>query len=100
MFEIIKTIFGFGREILGNRKEEIEKSQERQARINEAELNGAPPSSLRLWRSFLGWALSVAFVWEVMIRPAVVFFFPETELPPSMLKEISSILLGMLGLGF
>ena len=79
-----------------------DKSESRaaQARMNEREIENAPPSRLRLWRSFLGWALALAFVWEVMIRPVIMTYRPDAELPPSVLKEISTVLLGMLGLGF
>lgn len=79
-----------------------DKSESRaaQARMNEREIDGAPASRLRLWRSFLGWALALAFVWEVMIRPVIMTYRPDAELPPSVLKEISTVLLGMLGLGF
>ena len=76
------------------------KAAENQARINEQELSNAPASRLRLWRSFLGWCLTLCFVWEVMIRPALLTYFPDWTLPPSMLAEISRLLLGMLGLGF
>ena len=30
-----------------------------QAALDRAELEGAPPSRLRLWRSFLGWVLAL-----------------------------------------
>jgi len=40
-----------------------ERRCEAQSRINESEVSGAPQSRLRLWRSFLGWALSLLFVW-------------------------------------
>ncbi|MCH5277216.1 MAG: hypothetical protein J1E80_05205 [Desulfovibrionaceae bacterium] len=76
------------------------RAAENQARINEQELSNAPASRLRLWRSFLGWCLTLCFVWEVMIRPLVITYFPDWILPPSMLTEISRLLLGMLGLGF
>ena len=76
------------------------KAAENQARINEQELSNAPASRLRLWRSFLGWCLTLCFVWEVMLRPILVTYAPHWTLPPSMLGEISRLLLGMLGLGF
>lgn len=76
------------------------KVAENQARINEQEVGGAPASRLRLWRSFLGWCLSLLFVWEVMMRPIIVTYWPGVTLPPSMLSEASRLLLGMLGLGF
>ena len=73
---------------------------EGQNRINEAEVAGAPVSRLRLWRGFLGWILASVFAWEVVARPIIVTYWPDAKLPPSMLKEIMHILLGMLGLGF
>lgn len=71
-----------------------------QARVNEREVDGAPASRLRLWRSFLGWCLSLCFVWEVMARPVIATYWPDALLPPSVLGEVSRLLLGMLGLGF
>lgn len=47
------------------------KVADNQAWINEQEVEGAPASRLRLWRSFLGWCLSLCFVWEVMVRPII-----------------------------
>ncbi len=71
-----------------------------QHRANEAEIAGAPKSFLRLWRSFLGWVLALVFFWEVVGRSIILTYWPNTKLPPSMLEEISTILLGMLGLGW
>nr|DAU31812.1 MAG TPA: holin [Caudoviricetes sp.] len=74
-----------------------------QARINEAEVAGAPPSRLRLWRSFLGWVLALLFTWEVLGRLIIVpVFFPQwgKSLPPSSLDQVMSLLLYMLGVGF
>ena len=76
---------------------------EAQARINGTEIEGAPSSRLRLWRSFLGWVLSLLFAWEVVGRLIVIpLFLPglQTRLPPSALDQILTVLLGMLGLGF
>lgn len=71
-----------------------------QQRANEAEINGAPASRLRLWRSFLGWVLSLVFAWEVVGRGLVATYWPHVRLPPSVLEDIGAVLLGMLGLGF
>ena len=74
-----------------------------QSRINEAEVSGAPASRLRLWRSFLGWMLSLLFCWEVAGRLIIIpLLFPgwSDHLPPSALNQIMTLLLGMLGLGF
>lgn len=76
------------------------KANEAQSRINEAEVGGAPASILRLWRSFLGWVLALAFAWEVIMRPVIVTYWPDALLPPSVLGEVSKLLLGMLGLGW
>ena len=69
-----------------------------QARLNAAEIEGAPQSRLRLWRSFLGWVLSAAFAWE-MLRPVILWCAPGADLPPSMLKDVTAMLSGLLGLG-
>lgn len=71
---------------------------EAQSRINEAEVGGAGASFLRLWRGFLGWVLALIFAWEVVGRTIIATYWPDVTLPPSMLKEVLTILLGMLGL--
>lgn len=71
-----------------------------QARINEAEIQGAPPSRLRLWRSFLGWLLALVFAFEVVVRGIMGTYWPQIPLPPSALEAVSGLLLGMLGLGW
>ena len=76
------------------------KTSQQQAELNGQEVSGAPASRLRLWRSVLGWCLSLCFVWEVMVRPVIVTYWPDATLPPSVLGEVSRLLLGMLGLGF
>ena len=76
---------------------------EAQSRINEAEVEGAPPSKLRLWRSFLGWVLAltlaVTLVFEIIIRPIILTYWPDAKLPPLELDEIQHLLRAMLGLG-
>lgn len=76
------------------------KANEAQSRINEAEVSGAPASRLRLWRGFLGWVLALVFAWEVVGRGIVATYWPDITLPPSVLKEITTVLMGMLGLGW
>ena len=75
-------------------------SRKQQAEINRAELEGAPPSRLRLWRSFLGWTLALLFVWETIARPIIVTYWPNATLPPSVLEEVIKLLLFMLGGAF
>lgn len=105
MFDLIAAIFGLGKkavEGIGKSGEEKAKDQAAraaaQARIGEAEISGAPASALRLWRSALGWILVLCFVWEVVARPLVSGFFPDWELPASMLREVTALLVGMLGM--
>jgi len=75
-------------------------AREQQAALNRAELDGAPPSRLRLWRSFLGWALALLFVWEAVARPVLVTYWPDITLPPPVLGEVVKLLLFMLGGAF
>ena len=70
-----------------------------QQRANEAEIQGAPASGLRLWRSFLGWVLALVFAWEIVGRAVVSTYWPQAVLPPSALEEVSHLLMGLLGLG-
>jgi hypothetical protein len=75
-------------------------ARRQQVELNRAELAGAPPSRLRLWRSFLMWVLSLCFAWEVVARPILLTYWPDLRLPPSMLDEVETLLLGAMGLGF
>lgn len=99
MFGLLKSLFGLGEKAVEKIFPDRAASREAQSRINEAEVSGAPASRLRLWRSFLGWILSLGFLWE-LLRPVVLHYWPGADLPPSMTKEITTLLLGMLGLGF
>ena len=86
--------------ILGKTFEKIVEKISPDKSSSRAELEGAPPSRLRLWRSFLGWALSLCFVWEAVLRPALLTYWPGLTLPPSTLEAVTALLMGMLGLGF
>ena len=111
MFGWLEAILGIGGKVMdkispdraASREQQAKvnaASREQQAKVNEAEVSGAPQSRLRLWRSFLGWMLSLLFCWEVVGRAVITTYWPGAKLPPSVLKEISTLLLGMLGLGF
>jgi len=100
MFGWLEAILGIGGKALDKVFPDRAASREQQAKVNEAEVSGAPQSRLRLWRSFLGWMLSLLFCWEVVGRAVITTYWPGAKLPPSVLKEISTLLLGMLGLGF
>ena len=96
---ILQTLLGLGGKLADRLLPDRLKSREQQARLNEAEVAGAPSSPLRLWRSFLGWVLSLSFAWEVLLRPLVQHYWPGADLPPSMLEDVTHLLLGLLGLG-
>lgn len=76
------------------------KCREQQVELNAEELKGAPSSKLRLWRPFLGWTLSLLFVWEAVGRPIMVTYWPDVTLPPSTLEVVSKMLFLMLGVAF
>ena len=100
MFGWLEAILGIGGKALDKVFPDRAASREQQSRVNEAEISGAPASRLRLWRSFLGWVLSLVFCWEIVGRSIILTYWPDANLPPSTLKEVMSMLLGMLGLGF
>ena len=103
MWALLGTIIGGLTGAAGKMLPDRSKQNEAQSRINEAEINGAPARALRLWRSCLGWMLTLLFGWEVAGRLIIVpLLFPGwcEYLPPSALNQIMTLLLGMLGLGF
>ena len=99
MFSVLNMLGGLLGNILGKSTADKDKILEAQNRINEKEVEGAPQSILRLWRSFLMWVLSLVFVWEVVARTLIITYWPDIVLPPSMLKEVMTLLVGGLGLG-
>lgn len=84
---------------IGNMFPDKQRMAEHQAEITKAEVAGGPPSILRLWRSFVGWMLALCFGWEFMIRPILVWYKPDINLPPSMLEEVTKLLIIMMGAG-
>ncbi|WP_291442791.1 hypothetical protein [Desulfovibrio sp.] len=97
---LIDSILGLGGKVMDKVWPDRAASREQQSQINQTEVSGAPASFLRLWRSFLGWMLSLLFCWEVIGRSIIMTYWPDTKLPPSTLEIVSRLLLGMLGLGF
>jgi hypothetical protein len=99
MWTLLGKLLGLVENRFGTR----EKQNEAQSRLNEAEVGGAPASLLRLWRSALGWTLTLLFGWEVAGRLLIIpLFFPEwgRSLPPPVLDQIMTLLLAMLGLAW
>lgn len=100
MMSIFKTWAGKLMSVLAKSSEVTAENAKSQQELNKTEVEGAPVSLLRLWRGFLGWVLAITFAWEVIGRSVMTTYFPEIKLPPSVLDEISTLLIGMLGLGF
>lgn len=94
---VFNALTDFAGKLLDRVMPDRAKQAEAQSRVNEAEVAGAPASKLRLWRSFLGWVLALVFAWEVAGRTIVLTYWPGASVPPSMLREVSALLLAMLG---
>lgn len=48
----------------------------------------------------LGFLLVLGVAWEIFLRPVLVFYWPDVEVPPSMLKEIMLMASTYFGMGF
>ncbi len=55
------------------------------------------------WRPFIGWVCGAAFCYHFLLQPLVVFIFAAAgralTLPAFDMSELSTVLMGMLGLG-
>jgi hypothetical protein len=55
------------------------------------------------WRPFVGWVCGVSLLYHFLLSPLMVFIFTiagtEVILPAFEFSQLSSILMGMLGLG-
>lgn len=55
------------------------------------------------WRPFIGWVCGVAFAYHFVIQPILVFIIAnhggKVELPAFDMQSLSTVLMGMLGLG-
>jgi len=73
-----------------------------QADINKAE---AVSNNLFIagWRPFIGWVCGVAFAYHFIIQPVLAFAIAnnggKAELPTFDMQSLSTVLMGMLGLG-
>lgn len=78
-----------------------------QADANQVEVNKAEAANGNLfvsgWRPFIGWVCGLAFAWFYIAQPVLTFFLTAAghpvNLPHIEFGEMSSVLLGMLGLG-
>jgi len=55
------------------------------------------------WRPFIGWVCGIAFAYHFIIQPVLVFILTNSgrkaELPAFDMHTLSTVLMGMLGLG-
>jgi hypothetical protein len=55
------------------------------------------------WRPFIGWVCGVAFAYHFIVQPLLIFIIANTggdaRLPSFDMQELSTVLMGMLGLG-
>jgi hypothetical protein len=55
------------------------------------------------WRPFIGWVCGVAFAYHFVVQPLLAFIIAnsgrEVHLPVFQMEELSTVLMGLLGLG-
>jgi hypothetical protein len=73
-----------------------------QAEINKIEANN-PDIFVSGWRPFIGWVCGVAFAYHFVLQPLLAFAIANgggnVELPAFDMDALSTVLMGMLGLG-
>jgi hypothetical protein len=78
------------------------KSDAGQSAINEAEAQHASVF-VSGWRPFIGWVCGVAFAYHFVAQPLLAFIIANASgkvtLPAFNMQELSTVLMGMLGLG-
>lgn len=98
MFGLIQSLFGIGEKVVEKIFPDRARLQERQLEIN-AETERASGGGFTPRKAFM-YVLVLCFVWEVMVRPVVVTYWPQTVLPPSMLKDVMLAMSSLFGLGW
>jgi hypothetical protein len=73
-----------------------------QAAINQVEA-ASPSLFVSGWRPFIGWVCGVAFAYHFIVQPLLAFAIAnaggEVKLPVFDMQELSTVLMGILGLG-
>jgi len=75
-----------------------------QAEINKVEASN-PKLFISGWRPFIGWVCGVAFAYHFVLQPILAFVIANSniegrvELPEFDMQALSTVLMGMLGLG-
>lgn len=73
-----------------------------QTQINQVEAAN-PELFVAGWRPFIGWVCGVAFAYHFIVQPLLAFIIANAggnvKLPAFDMNELSTVLMGMLGLG-
>ena len=94
----LTSLLGIGGKVLDKILPDRAKYQEKNLEIN-AETERASGGRMTP-RKLMMYLLCLLFAWEVVARPIIVTYWPETPLPPSMLKEVMLAVSSLFGLGF
>ena len=78
-----------------------------QADQNQTQINQVEAASSNLfvsgWRPFIGWVCGAAFAYHFIVQPLLAFIIANSggtvTLPEFDMEELSTVLMGMLGLG-
>ena len=74
----------------------------------QADINKTEAASLNIfvsgWRPFIGWVCGIAFAYHFILQPILAFIIAnanggKVELPNFDMQELSTVLMGILGLG-
>lgn len=95
---LLNLILGVGGKIADKIWPDRSKQQEKHLEIH-AEAERSSGGRMTPYKAF-GYALVFLFVWEVFIRNTIVFYWPAVKLPPSVLKDIMSMLGTYFGIGW
>lgn len=93
----LTSLLGLGSRALDRILPDRAKLQEKNLEIN-AETERASNGSLTP-RKLMMYLLCLLFAWEVAARPVIVTYWPETPLPPSMLKDVMLAVSALFGMG-
>ena len=94
----LASLLGIGGKVLDKILPDRARFQEKNLEIN-AETERASGGGMTP-RKLMMYLLCLLFAWEVAARPVIVTYWPETLLPPSMIREVMLAISSMFGMGF
>ena len=93
----LTSLLGIGGRVLDKILPDRAKFQEKNLEIN-AETERASGGRMTP-RKLMMYVCVFLFAWEVAARPIIVTYWPETPLPPSMLKDVMLAVSALFGMG-